>query len=145
VDLVTAFGEIKTALLTLTDFTTVRTVLKHPEVWLEQKTKGDTTVIFPLLSFSFAQESPGYQDSNVLWSVPREPIAKLSVHLIVTVSADSLELEMLRLLKKIEDKIVALTQTAEFLVCVTNVDSVDALNGQWKWAIVDLAVGSYKT
>lgn len=147
-NLLTAYEDIKAALDEIPEFSTVHGVSKHPEIWIDQAARGDTSVVFPLISLSFESETPGYVDGGQLWSIPSRPLADLSIHLVLTSSTDSLEYEMIRLIQKIENKIVELTlknASDKFLCAIRDIATVGALNGSWKWAIITVQLGGHKS
>ena len=138
-DIETVFESVRDALADISTYTEVKTVAKHPDIWIKQQAR------FPILSLVFSQGNFDHETGDKLWSQTVKTRIELEAHLIIINSYDSLSDEFLRQFVAIQDAIIALTKTAAFgaygRIYLSNVQVAHAETGEWVWAVMTLVVG----
>ncbi len=136
-DIEAAFISVKEALEEITTYEAVKTVIRHPDVWISQN------ATFPILSLIFSEAKFDHERGDNRWTLAARSRVTLECHLVITTSDDNLSLELLRQFDAVQSKIVALTEDAAtpFRCYVAAAEAAYAETGKWVWAIITIVIG----
>lgn len=115
---------------------------KHPD-FVEQDQD------FPYFAIEFKGEMPEYNDSDYFWITPSREMASFRVWVAIAQSEnDSLTSDLMAIVKKVRDVVVALTMdrsACDFRIRVDEVASEYEPSGRWALAVVTVTIGAYGT
>jgi hypothetical protein len=136
-DIEAAFTTVKTALEEIATYEAVKTVLRHPDVWVSQN------ATFPILSLIFSEGKWDHERGDNRWTTAARTRMNLECHLVITEGNDNLSLELLRQFVAIQDKIIALTRDEDtlFRCYIASAEAAYAESGKWVWAIITIVIG----